>query len=250
MSESRVAVVTGAASGIGRATALAIAKEGYAVVCAGHNEDGLRTLAADVQQLGVDSTWLVVSVEDPKDLDRLAELVGNRYGRLDTLIQIAGIGCYKPFWEVSDDEIDRVMAVNVRSMLSLARRALPLLRDSQGTIVNMASVRAFRGGRDLAVYSASKGAIISMTRSLAHEVGQFGIRANAIAPGTIDTPLLDRYVAAQGEPRAFKTSLQSEQPLGRIGTPEDVAAAAVYLATSASQWITGIALTVDGGLTA
>jgi NAD(P)-dependent dehydrogenase (short-subunit alcohol dehydrogenase family) len=113
----------------------------------------------------------------------------------------------------------------------------------------MSSVRAFRGGRELAVYGASKGAVLAMTRSMAHELGPFGIRVNALCPGTIDTPLLDAYAATQRDVAAFKASLQGEQPLGRIGSADDVARAAVYLATPASEWITGIGLTVDGGLT-
>jgi NAD(P)-dependent dehydrogenase (short-subunit alcohol dehydrogenase family) len=198
----------------------------------------------------VDVLSVVADVEESAQLDRLVAAVSERFGRLDTLVQIAGIGCYKPFWEVSDAEIDHVLAVNVRSLLALATRCLPLLRASRGTIVNMSSVRAFRGGRELAVYSASKGAVLAMTRSMAHELGPFNIRVNALCPGTIDTPLLDAYAATRGGAATFKASLQGEQPLGRIGSAEDVARAAVYLATPASEWITGIALTVDGGLTA
>lgn len=250
MAEIRVALVTGAASGIGRAIARALAEAGYSMAITDRNQEGLQGLASEFEARGVDVVSVVALVEQPADLDAIVAAVKNKFGRLDTLLQVAGIGCYKPFWEVAEAEVDHVLAVNVRSQLALAKRCLPMLRDSQGTIVNMASVRAFRGGRELAVYSASKGAVLAMTRSMAHEVGPFGIRVNALCPGTIDTPLLDQFAATQGDPAAFKASLQREQPLGRIGTPEDVARAAVYLATSASGWITGVGLTVDGGLTA
>jgi NAD(P)-dependent dehydrogenase (short-subunit alcohol dehydrogenase family) len=249
MADHPVALVTGAASGIGRATASALANAGYALAIIDRNGDGLGEVGGELAARQVDVLSVVADVEDSAALDGLAAAVGARFGRLDTLVQIAGIGCYKPFWEVPDAEIDRVLAVNVRSLLALATRCLPLLRASRGTIVNMSSVRAFRGGRELAVYSASKGAVLAMTRSMAHELGPFGIRVNALCPGTIDTPLLDAYASTQGDAAAFKASLQQEQPLGRIGSADDVARAAVYLATPASQWITGIGLTVDGGLT-
>jgi NAD(P)-dependent dehydrogenase (short-subunit alcohol dehydrogenase family) len=248
--EQRVALVTGAASGIGRAIALEFAGAGFSLAVADRDEEGLKDLARELEDGGTGVLSKTTNVEVGADLDGLTRVVIERFGRLDSLLQIAGIGCYRPFWEVSDDEAAHVFAVNVWSQFALAKRCTPLLRESRGTIVNMASVRAFRGGPELAIYSASKGAIVSLTRSMAHELGPFGIRVNALCPGTIDTPLLERYVATQKDPAAFKASLHSEQPLGRIGTPKDVAAAALYLATPASEWITGIALTVDGGLTA
>lgn len=242
----RVALVTGAASGIGRATVLAMADAGHRVIAVDHDEAGLATLDIGTALL----ERVVADVASAEDLDRVAE-AARRAERLDALLQFAGVGCYEPFWEVADAEIDRIFAINVRSMIGLARRCIELLEASRGSIVNMASVRAFRGGVDLAVYAASKGAVISMTRAMAHELGSRGIRVNALCPGTIDTPLLDRYANSQGnDPVAFKASLDGEQPLGRIGGPDDVARAAVYLATPMSDWITGTTLTVDGGLTA
>jgi NAD(P)-dependent dehydrogenase (short-subunit alcohol dehydrogenase family) len=249
VAEQKVALVTGAASGIGRATAFALANAGYALAISDRNGDGLGAVEREIVTRDIDVLSVVADVEKSAALDQLVASVTARFKRLDTLVQIAGIGCYKPFWEVSDAEIDHVLAVNVRSLLALATRCLPLLRASRGTIVNMSSVRAFRGGRELAVYSASKGAVLAMTRSMAHELGPCGIRVNALCPGTIDTPLLDTYAATQGDAAAFKASLHGEQPLGRIGSADDVARAAVYLATAASEWITGIGLTVDGGLT-
>lgn len=250
MAEHPVALVTGAASGIGHATAIRFAEADFSLVVTDRNEKNLDDLRCRLKESGTDVLSKAANVEHGAELDELVEEVRERFGRLDALLQIAGIGCYQPFWEVSDEEIMNVFAVNVGSQFALAKRCVPLLRESGGVIVNMASVRAFRGGPELAVYSASKGAIISMTRSMAHELGPFGIRVNALCPGTIDTPLLDQYAATQEDPDSFKTSLDQEQPLGRIGTPEDVASAALYLGTSASEWITGITLTVDGGLTA
>lgn len=248
MSEPPVALVAGGASGIGRAVASALAEAGFNLVVADLDGDGLRETG---DGLAIEPQLIEADVAVPADLDRVAGAVEEGFGRLDSLLQIAGIGCYRPFWEVDEDEIDRVLAVNLKSQIGLASRCLALLRASRGTIVNMASVRAFRGGPDLAVYSASKGAVVSMTRAMAHELGPFGIRVNALCPGTIDTPLLDRYAASQqAEPGAFKRALDSEQPLGRIGTPEDVARAAVYLATPVSEWMTGTTLTIDGGLSA
>jgi NAD(P)-dependent dehydrogenase (short-subunit alcohol dehydrogenase family) len=243
-----VALVTGAASGIGRACALMLAEHGHALVLADLDAAGL---AATAETAGVDCVRIEADLARTEDVDRLAAACADRFGRLDALLQIAGIGCYKPFWELRRDEIDRVLAVNVASLLELAGRCVPLLAEQRGAIVNMASVRAFRGGPELSAYAATKGAVISMTRAMAHELGPRGIRVNALCPGTIDTPLLDRYAASSGnDPVAFKSSLSDEQPLGRIGTPEDVARAALFLATPASEWITGTTLTVDGGLTA
>jgi NAD(P)-dependent dehydrogenase (short-subunit alcohol dehydrogenase family) len=243
---SRVILVTGAGSGIGRATAEAAAADGYRVIAVDRDAAALDSLEIGAQ---LDQA-VVADVGHVAGLDTIAA-AAERASRLDALVQIAGIGCYAPFWEVSEEEVDRVFAVNVRSMLGLARRCLELLAAQRGTIVNMASVRAFRGGSDLSVYAASKGAIVSMTRAMAHELGPRRIRVNAVCPGTIDTPLLDRYAASQtGDAVAFKAGLDSEQPLGRIGTSEDVARAVLYLAGPASEWITGTTLTVDGGLTA
>lgn len=250
MAERPVALITGAASGIGRATAVKFAETGFSLVAADRDAGILNELAGHLEKVGAEVIAKTVDVSLGSDLDGLVKALQERYGRLDALLQIAGIGCYEPFWQVSDEEAERVLAVNVWSQFALAKRCVSMLRESRGTIVNMGSVRAFRGGPELAVYSASKGAVVSMTRSMAHELGPLGIRVNALCPGTIDTPLLDQYAATQQDPESFKASLQAEQPLGRIGSPEDVALAALYLATDSSRWITGVSLTVDGGLTA
>lgn len=250
MAERLVALVTGAASGIGHATALKFAEAGFSLAVTDRTQGELYSLAGKLEESGTDVLSKTANIEHSAELDELVTSVQKRFGHLDALLQIAGVGCYQPFWEVSDEETMNVLAVNVGSQFALAKRCVPLLCESKGAIVNMSSVRAFRGGPELAVYSASKGAIMSMTRSMAHELGPFGVRVNALCPGTIDTPLLDQYAAMQEDPGTFKTSLHMEQPLGRIGTPEDVASAALYLGTVASDWITGAALTVDGGLTA
>jgi meso-butanediol dehydrogenase / (S,S)-butanediol dehydrogenase / diacetyl reductase len=174
-----------------------------------------------------------------------------RWGRLDILVNNAGHIVYKTIVDTSDEEWDRVMAVNVRSMFVHCRAAIPVMQErGGGAIVNTASISGLIGIPALTAYTASKGAVVQLTRQLAVEWASAGIRVNAVAPGALDTPFLTDFIAVQDDPDAVAATIAAEHPLGRLGTADEVAQSIVFLASDAAGFVTGAVLAVDGGFTA
>jgi NAD(P)-dependent dehydrogenase (short-subunit alcohol dehydrogenase family) len=234
-------VVTGAASGIGRATALRLARAGHLVVAADVDRASLEELADG--QDGISSAH--ADVADERSVERLVAFACEQ-GRLTGLVNVAGIGSTTTAPNTPTDVWDRVMAVNARGTFLCCKHAVsPMERAGGGSIVNVASIAGLVGLRGRAAYCASKGAVIALTRALAVDhVGQ-GIRANAICPGTIDSPWVRRLVLDAGE---SIDELRARQPMGRLGTPEEVAHAVEFLLDAS--FATGTVLALDGGLTA
>ena len=237
--EDKVAIVTGAASGFGEAIARRYAAEGARVVCADLN-DQLGKKVAD--EIG--GAYVHADVADRDDVKAMVGTAVDRYGRLDTMVNNAGIThVNRPMLEVGEEEFDRIFAVNVKAIYLAALEVVPLMREQGGgCIINTASTAGLRPRPGLTWYNASKGAAITMTKSMAAELGPDNIRVNAICPVAGDTPLLASFLGAN--PReAFEATV----PLGRLCTSEDVAKAALWLASDEAGFITGVAFPVDGG---
>jgi NAD(P)-dependent dehydrogenase (short-subunit alcohol dehydrogenase family) len=244
---NKVALVTGAGSGIGRATARLFAREGAVVVAADINLDA----AVDsMREVGAAALAVPVDVADPASVARMAAIVRERFGRVDVLVNNAAVIVAKDVIHTEPEEWERVFAVNVRGVYLCCKHILPgMLARGSGVVINIASTAGLVGLPQRAAYSASKGAVIALTRQMAVEYAGWGVRCNCICPGTIDTPLLAAALSQAPDPDAARAALLARQPLGRIGTPEEVAEAALFLASDAATFITGSALVIDGGLT-
>ncbi|MET7698451.1 SDR family NAD(P)-dependent oxidoreductase [Streptomyces sp. NPDC005485] len=239
----RTAFVTGAASGIGRASAALLAEAGATVHCADRDAQGLHETATLIKdQGGIAHTHLL----DVTDRARLAQAVAS-CERLDVMAAIAGIMHSSPVLETRDEDLDRVLGVNFKGVLHACQEAARLMigTHTRGSIITMASSAIDTGGPGLLCYSAAKAAVVQLTKTLATEVGSHGIRVNAVAPGWIRTPMTDRHGEAQDRTEAFMARLS---PLGRVGEPNDIAHAVLHLASDASSFTTGQILRPNGGV--
>lgn len=236
--EGRRALVTGAGSGIGAAVARRLAVGGASVVLGDVRPEGIEALAAE---LGGDAQPLLLDVRDE-------EAVAPAAAGLDVLANVAGIGSTQSAPDTPLEVWEDVFAVNARGTFLTCKHAIPdMAARGGGAIVNVASVAALVGLRNRAAYCASKGAVVALTRALAVDHVGEGIRVNAVCPGTVDSPWVRRLVEDVGE---SLDALRARQPLGRLGTPEEIAEAVVYLASDRAGFVTGSVLTIDGGLTA
>ena len=230
------ALVTGAGSGIGAAVARTLAAEGADVVLADIALQPVETLAAEIGGLGIEL--------DVRDEEQVAPAMAN----LDVLVNVAGIGSTTTAPDTTLEVWEDVFAVNARGTFLCCKHAIPgMVERRGGAIVNVASVAALVGLRNRAAYCASKGAVVSLTRALAVDHVADGVRVNAVCPGTVDSPWVRRLVDEVGESMDM---LRARQPMGRLGLPEEIAAAVAYLASDAAAFVTGTALVIDGGLTA
>jgi len=244
--ERKVAIVTGAGAGIGEATARLFTTEGARVVSNSITDSASR-VAADINHNGGEATFVQGDVSDVQDAQRIVETAIDAYGQLDILVNNAGIVLPGPVDEMSVEDWDRTMAVNVRGVYLLSKYAVPHLRKTRGVIVNTSSVLALKGVKNRAAYSASKGAVVSLTKAMAADYMEDGIRVNCICPGTIDTPSLAHRLSQFPDPEEARKQFIARQPMGRLGTSEEIAEGILYLALA--EFATGISLSVDGGMT-
>ncbi len=240
----KTAFITAAAQGIGRATAMAYAAEGARVIATDLNRDGLASLA------GPSITVYRLDATDPADIARVAGLAGP----VDVLFNCAGFVHQGTILEATEAEWDFAFALNVRSMFHTIRAFLPGMLGRGGSIINMSSAASsIKGAPNRFVYGTTKAAVIGLTRSVAADFVKQGVRCNAICPGTVQTPSLDDRIAANataaGSLEAARTGFIARQAMGRLGTPEEIAALAVYLGSDETQFITGQAVVIDGGWT-
>jgi NAD(P)-dependent dehydrogenase (short-subunit alcohol dehydrogenase family) len=249
--QGRVAIVTGAASGIGRASAIAFAREGARVVVVDIDELNGQATAAAICAQGHKAFFAKADVSEETEVKQVIEIAVARWGRIDILFNNAGVVLVKSLEEMTSEEWDRVMSVNVKAAFLAIKHTVPHMRKSGGgSILNTGSIASFTGQLGTPVYSASKGAIALLTKSLALDFGRDRIRVNCICPGITDTPMLREHLGHGAEGEARIRARLSRVPSGQILSPEDVAHAALYLVSDDSIGITGILHVVDGGLLA
>jgi NAD(P)-dependent dehydrogenase (short-subunit alcohol dehydrogenase family) len=244
----RRAIVTGSASGIGRATAHLLAAEGAAVLVADLDGAGAGAVVDAIVATGGRALAAPADVARSEDCRRLVEMAVDQWGGLDIVVNCAGIVRRATVVGTTEDEWDRVMAVNVRSIFLMGKHAVPVMeRGGGGSIVNIGSGWGLKGGPSAVSYCASKGAVVNMTRAMAIDHGPAGIRVNCVCPGDTDTPLLRSEAGQLGMDEAAFLAESAQRPLPRLGTPEDAAWAVLYLAGDSAGWVTGAMLVVDGG---
>jgi len=246
----RAALITGAGSGIGRAAARLFANEGASVAVADIDEAAGTATVAQILADGGRASAFVVDVTDPDSTTDLAAAVIDELGRIDVLFNNAGIAGIGMLHDTPIEAWDRVMAVNARGVFLVARAVLPsMMAARSGSIINMSSTIAEIGLANRASYAASKGAVLALTRQMQADYAAYGIRVNALLPGTIHTPFVDRYLAeSYADPVAGLETLKKRQLTGDLGRPEDVAAAALFLASDESRFVLGSGMFVDGGV--
>jgi 2-keto-3-deoxy-L-fuconate dehydrogenase len=245
------ALITGGGSGIGRAMALAFVAEGAQVFVADMRGAAAEETVHQVSRAGGDAVAFQADVTNSANVQAMIAAALDRFTRIDVLCNNAGIGSTQTVIDTPEDVWETVFAVNVRGIFLCCKYTLPhMIEAGGGVIVNTASAAGLVGLKNRAAYCASKGAVISLTRAMAVDhVGQ-KIRCNCICPGTVDSPWVGRLLDAAPDPIAERAALVARQPMGRLGTPEEVARAAVYLASDDADFVTGSALVIDGGLTA
>jgi NAD(P)-dependent dehydrogenase (short-subunit alcohol dehydrogenase family) len=245
--EGRIALVTGAASGIGRATARLLAEEGAHVYLADVNGEGAEAAAAELANAGLAVAPVTADVSLGQDVTAMFRTVEKGHGRLDVLVNNAGLNVRGDFRHLSDADWARIREVNLDGVVRVARDGFALLKASgRGSLVNVASIMAHRGLRQLTAYSATKGAVAALTRGLAVEYAPFGIRVNALCPGFVHTALTARALKNP----AIEKALVESTALRRLGRPEEIARAALFLASDEASYVTGAELAVDGGMSA
>src|SRR4051794_1262376 len=252
--DGKIALITGAASGMGRAMALAFGREGATVVVADLNLDGAQAVVGEIEAAGGSGHAAQLDVAQPEQSHALVADVVERYGRLDILVNNAGIGLIRAVWDQTPEEWDRIFAVNVKGLFFMAQAAAePMRRQRSGKIVNLASIAGRRGEALVAAYCASKAAVININQSLALALAPYGVQVNAMAPGVVDTPYwkeVDKQFGAitgKAEGETFRDVAQ-QIPLGRTSVPEDVVPLALFLAGPGSDYITAQTYNVEGGM--
>lgn len=249
----RVAVATGAGAGLGRAAALAFAGAGAEVVVNDVNEAAARETVAQIEAAGGSAAPHVGDVSNPADVEALVATAESTFGGLDIMHANAAISIYRELEAMSDGELERILAVNLRGALLCARHAIPAMKKrGGGSIIFVSSVQAFQGLSGCVVYAAAKAGLVAAARTLSVEVGGDGIRVNAIAPGTIDTPMLQRDLEPMNrdEREEFIGRVEAANSLGRIGNPDEVGALCAFLAGDGASYMTGSCIPVDGGFLA
>ena len=242
--EGKIAVVTGGTSGIGLATAKRFAAEGAKVVVTGRRQP---ELDAAVKEIGDGATGVRGDVSKLADLDRLYATVKEKHGRVDVLFANAGGGEFAPLGQITEEHFDKAFNTNVKGLLFTVQKALPLMPDGGAIILN-ASIVSVKGMEAFSVYSATKAAVRSFARSWTTDLKARKIRVNAVSPGPIETPAMENLGETAEKTKEFKAGMAAAVPLSRLGQPDEIAKAAVFLASDDSSYVTGIELFVDGGM--
>ncbi len=258
--ENQVAVITGAGSGIGQATALAFAREGAIVVVADYNLQAAQETVRLIHTLeqedgrppdGTRAAAFQANVTAAADASALVDFTVQTFGKVTILVNNAGVGVAGTILTTSEEDWDRIFAVNVKGIFHCSRSAIPkMIEQGGGTIVNVSSIVALVAVVDRAAYGASKGAVLALTKAMAADHVKDNIRVNCVCPGTVETPWVERMVQSYADPADARRKMVARQPIGRLGTAEEIAGAILYLASPEASFATGSALIIDGGFTA
>jgi NAD(P)-dependent dehydrogenase (short-subunit alcohol dehydrogenase family) len=245
---NKVVLVTGGTSGIGKATAVAFAEAGAKVVITGRREKEGAEVVSEITKTGGTAAFVRADVAKDVDVQKAVDFVLSTHGRLDVAFNNAGVEVGGPLDQVTEEQYRRAFDINVWGVLnSMKHEIAAMLKTGGGAIVNTSSIAGHIGLAQSSIYAATKHAVEGLTKAVAVEFAKQGIRVNSVAPGSIDTDMVDRFVGKEGDQRNW---LRSLHPVGRFGTSEEIAAAVLYLASDAAKFTTGASLLVDGGLTA
>lgn len=247
--ENKIVLITGGASGIGEATAKRFAEEGATVVVTDIDIENGEKVVADIQEAGGDGVFAELDVSDADAFQSVVDTIVEDYGQLDILCNNAGVpGPMGEIDEISEAERDQVFDVNIKGVWNGCRAAVPVMKEQEsGAIVNTASVVGLRGYTPLLPYATSKAAVINMTRSLAGQVGSYGIRVNAVCPGMVETPMNTGFIENFENPEAVRKEAESSHVLNRLGQPKEIANCIAFLASDEASFVVGHAFIADGG---
>ena len=247
----KVCIVTGTGSGIGRAIAQRLTEEGGRVLCVDIDETAVNVTVSEIRAAGGTAQAAVADIADPAQVAGFVSSCISLWGRVDVLVNNAGVNLPGVFHEVTDEVIDRTLNVNVKGAMYASRAVIPqMLEQGGGSIVNISSVNGLVSEPFLTVYSASKGAVVMLTKGIALDYAKRGIRCNCICPGWVDTPINHAHAALMGGLERVYANIDSFQPIGRPGEPREIAHLALFLASDEASFLTGSIITADGGMTA
>lgn len=245
----KVALVTGAARGIGKGIAAAYAREGARVALLDVDETATQAAAQEIQQAGGEVIAIAADVSRENAVNAAVARVKDAFGTIDILVNNAAVMPAGRLHETSPEDVERCLAVNIHGAYLLSRAVIPaMLEKRAGVILHMSSVTGVLGLPGVAIYSATKGALAALARAMSTDYAALGIRVNAVAPGTIDSPMLHNFLAAQKNPAPLRGAFDAMHPIGRVGTIDEVAQVCVFLASDDASFVTGATYTVDGGL--
>jgi NAD(P)-dependent dehydrogenase (short-subunit alcohol dehydrogenase family) len=247
--EHKVALLTGAARGIGRGIALKFAREGAKVGVLDLNEQASQMVVEEVEAAGGEAVALTANITRVEEVEQAVHRLNEAFGSVSVLVNNAAVMPTGRLHETSPDDFDRCVQVNLRGTYLVCRAVIPdMLALGQGSIIHMASITGILGLPGLAIYSATKGALIALTRAMSTDYAPLGIRVNAVSPGTIDSPMLHNFIAEQSNPEYVRRAFDEMHPIGRVGTIEEVANVFLFLASDEASYVTGANYAVDGGL--
>jgi len=244
--KNKVAIITGGGTGIGRGIAIMFAKEGAYVVVCGRRKEPLTEVVKTIEEAGGEATYCIVDVSSATQIQEMVNITLAKWGQIDILVNNAGVYIAHDIASTNEEEWDTVMNVDAKGVFLMSKAILPhMLKQENGKIVNIASIAGLFGFEQSAAYCAAKGAVVNLTKEMALDYAPKGISVNAIAPGIIESDMTKPFLSDEQAKKTFLDKI----PVGRIGTPEDIAHAAVYLASNESDYVVGQTLVVDGGWT-
>lgn len=249
--KDKIALITGGGTGIGRATAVLFAKHGARVAVTGRRRQPLEETISEIKSGGGRAVLIAGDVSTAKDAEEMVSETAKNFGGIDILVNNAGVN-YKSGGTVETDEDgwDAVMDINVKGIYQVSRFAAPELEKKGGSIINIASIFGLIGYPKAIAYCASKGAVVNLTRSMALDLAEKNVRVNCVCPGVVDTPMAREWIEKHGDYNTVVKKILEDYPIARMGQPEDIAHACLYLASDEASWVTGVVLPVDGGFMA